>query len=50
MTALYGTPEVRALTANNSLFLSDFNPENAPKFLLKKIIYCQEVAILGDVM
>ncbi len=49
MTMLYGTPDVGALTSNNTLFLSNFNPSNAPVLFFKLIYDCQKVATLGDI-
>jgi hypothetical protein len=43
----YGKPDAMTLFANNNLFRSAFNPNDAPKSLFHQIKQCQEIAVLA---
>ncbi len=43
----YGKPNAMMLFANNTLFRSAFNPNDAPEALFHRIKQCQEIAILA---
>jgi hypothetical protein len=42
----YGKPNSMTLFANDTLFRSAFNPNDAPESLFDRIKQCQEIAIL----
>jgi hypothetical protein len=43
----YGKPNAMTLFANNTLFRSAFNPNDAPEALFHRIEQCQEIAVLA---
>jgi hypothetical protein len=43
----YGKPNAMMLFANDTLFCSTFNPNDAPKALFHRIEQCQEIAVLA---
>jgi hypothetical protein len=43
----YGKPDAMTLFANDTLFRSAFNPNDAPKSLFHQIEQCQEIAVLA---
>ena len=44
---MYGKPNAMTLFANDTLFRSAFNPNDAPEALFHRIELCQEIAILA---
>ncbi len=43
----YGKPDAMTLCANDTLFQSAFNPNDAPEALFHRIEQCQEIAVLA---
>jgi hypothetical protein len=47
LETMYGKPDMMTLFANDTLFRSVFNPNDAPDALFHRIEQCQEIAVLA---